>query len=212
MTLVAPSVAAHWLEPNFHFIDKTTNMVGLRDQENRLNGSNDEKLREHWIAQAYDALGPALYRHALMILADPALAEDAVQQAFTRLLRRGRTDDITSAKAFLRMIVRNEAYRLMAARRPTLPLENADVHLLEPPDQSAERLNDQRQLEQALRRLPPDQREVVHLKVYEQLSFAEIANLLSISLNTAASRYRYAITNLREFCRIGEDQHDQRCK
>lgn len=140
-----------------------------------------------------------MYRYALMILADPGLAEDAVQQAFTRLLSRGRVDDVASAKAFLRVIVRNEAYRLLAARRPVETLEQADVRLLEPADDSVERLDEQRQLEQALRQLPPDQREVVHLKVYEQLSFAEIAQLLAIPLNTAASRYRYAIAHLREF-------------
>ena len=174
-------------------------MPGLRVKEDRLNGPAAGQPREHWIAQAYDALGPSLYRYALMILADPGLAEDAVQQAFTRLLSRGRVDDVASAKAFLRVIVRNEAYRLLAARRPTQTLEQADVHLLEPADDSVERQEEQRQLEQALRQLPPDQREVVHLKVYEQLSFAEIAQLLAIPLNTAASRYRYAIAHLREF-------------
>jgi len=174
-------------------------MSGLRIREDRLSGPATGQPREHWIAQAYDTLGPNLYRYALMILADHALAEDAVQQAFTRLLTRGRMDDVASAKAFVRMIVRNEAYRLLAARQPMETLENADVHLLEPSDEAAERLDEQHQLERAMRQLPPEQREVVHLKVYEQLSFTEIAQLLAIPPNTAASRYRYAIAHLRDF-------------
>lgn len=141
-----------------------------------------------------------------MILADRALAEDAVQQAFIRLLGRGQVDDVASMRAFLRVIVRHEAYRLLAARR-VAPIQPADAPLLEvevkgeveAADAPMQRREQQQQLERALRQLPPDQREVVHLKVYEQLSFAEIAQLLAISPNTAASRYRYAIGHLREF-------------
>ena len=184
---------------SFLFIDKSAIIAGLRIEEDRLNGPGAAQPREHWIAQAYDALEPSPYRYALMILTDRGLAEDAVQQAFTRLLSRGRVGDVASAKALLRVIVRNEAYRLLSARRPTQTLEQADVRLLQPADDSVERLNERRQLEQALRQLPPDQREGVHPKVYEQLSFAGIAQLLAIPLNTAASRYRYAIAHLREF-------------
>lgn len=147
----------------------------------------------------YDTLGPGLYRHALMIVADRALAEDAVQQAFVRLLSRGRVDEVLSMKAFLRVVVRNEAYRLLGARRTMESLEDADVRLLEAADVPAERRDEQRRVERALRLLPPDQREVVHLKVYEGLSFAEIGQTLAIPPNTAASRYRYAIAHLREF-------------
>jgi RNA polymerase sigma-70 factor, ECF subfamily len=143
-------------------------------------------------------LGPGLYRHALMILADTSLAEDAVQQAFTRLLARGRVDDVASVRAFLRVVVRNEAYRLLAQRRPTEPLERAEAHLLDPVADATERLEEHVQLEQAMRQLSPEQREIVHLKVYDQLTFAQIAELLGIPLNTAASRYRYATARLRE--------------
>ena len=174
-------------------------MAGLGNREDRLNGPAAGQAREHWIGQVYDTLGPGLYRHALMILADRALAEDAVQQAFVRLLSRGRVEEISSVRALLRVMVRNEAYRLLGARRPAVSLDDADVCLLEPADVPAERREEQRRVEQALRLLPPDQREVVHLKVYEGLSFAEIAQTLAIPPNTAASRYRYAISHLREF-------------
>ncbi len=154
--------------------------------------------REHWIAQAYDALGPGLYRYALVILADAALAEDAVQEAFMRLLGRGRMDDLVSAKAYLRVIVRNEAYRLMERRRSMESIEDPGARLLEPVESASENAEERGQLEAALRQLPPDQREVVHLKVWEQMTFIEIAELLKIPQNTAASRYRYAISRLRE--------------
>ena len=49
----------------------------------------------------------------------------------------------------------------------------------------------------AEKQLPAEQREVVHLKVWEGMTFQEIADLTGESLNTAASRYRYAIEKLR---------------
>ena len=115
-----------------------------------------------------------------------------------RLLGRGRMDDLMSAKAYLRVIVRNEAYRLLERRRPTESIEYAGANLLEPVEGSVENAEERGQLEAALRQLPADQREVVHLKVWEQMTFIEIAALLKIPQNTAASRYRYAITRLRE--------------
>jgi RNA polymerase sigma-70 factor, ECF subfamily len=49
----------------------------------------------------------------------------------------------------------------------------------------------------ALGELPPDQRAVVHLKLWEGLTFEQIASALDIPLNTAASRYRYGLDKLR---------------
>jgi len=46
--------------------------------------------------------------------------------------------------------------------------------------------------------LPPEQRAVVHLKLWEGLTFEQIAEMLGISLNTAASRYRYGLDKLRQ--------------
>jgi RNA polymerase sigma factor (sigma-70 family) len=52
-------------------------------------------------------------------------------------------------------------------------------------------------IDDALKRLPTEQREVVYLKVFEGMTFQEIADRCEISINTAASRYRYAIEALR---------------
>ncbi len=150
---------------------------------------------DHWLATLYDTLAPRLYRHALLILADGPRAEDAVQQAFLRLLARGRIDDLASAEAYLRVILRHEAYRMLKTL-PTSALDPATA-LLAPNDPAVESDDEREHLQTALRRLPPEQREVIHLKMYEQLTFARIAELLSIPQNTAASRYRYALENLR---------------
>ncbi len=56
----------------------------------------------------------------------------------------------------------------------------------------------QQMLAAAVERLPNEQREVVILKIWNELTFAEIAGILEISQNTAASRYRYALGALKK--------------
>lgn len=63
---------------------------------------------------------------------------------------------------------------------------------------SAERDERTRAIEEALRRLPAEQREVLVLKLWGELTFAEIGQQLDLSPNTAASRYRYALGALKE--------------
>jgi RNA polymerase sigma-70 factor (ECF subfamily) len=56
----------------------------------------------------------------------------------------------------------------------------------------------QRELAAAIDRLPVEQREVLVMKIWNELTFAEIAAALAISQNTAASRYRYALGALKK--------------
>jgi RNA polymerase sigma-70 factor (ECF subfamily) len=49
--------------------------------------------------------------------------------------------------------------------------------------------------------LPPEQRSIAHLKLFDEMTFEEIAHSQGIPLNTAASRYRYALEKLRTLLR-----------
>jgi RNA polymerase sigma-70 factor (ECF subfamily) len=61
-------------------------------------------------------------------------------------------------------------------------------------------------VESALRRLPEEQREVIVLRVWGQLSFQEIADALEAPPNTVASRYRYGLAKLRDILKpLGVD-------
>jgi RNA polymerase sigma-70 factor (ECF subfamily) len=60
-----------------------------------------------------------------------------------------------------------------------------------------------RRVQAALELLPTAQREVLVLHVWGELTFAEVAAVLKVSPNTAASRYRYALTSLRR--QLGEE-------
>lgn len=141
----------------------------------------------------YERLGPSLHRYAVMILANPVEAEDAVHQVFAALVRRG-TSDLDAPEPYLRTAVRNECFSQLRRRQADSAGSDA---LLEACSAADDRPDERIALEAALRGIPPDQREVVHLKVFEGLTFQEIANLTSESINTVASRYRYAMQKLR---------------
>ena len=82
------------------------------------------------IGGLYDRFAGVLYRYALMILADPAGAADAVQQVFVALL--GRTGGaIDEEERYLRRSVRNACYSALRQRRPNV-LSASDAPLLEP--------------------------------------------------------------------------------
>jgi RNA polymerase sigma-70 factor (ECF subfamily) len=150
------------------------------------------------LADLYDQYAGTLFRYAAVILGDGVTAGDAVHQVFLKLARSGTTleDRSGPGEAYLRRAVRNECYSLLRARRRAV-VTVVDSQLLEAVAGAADRTSERLAIEQALRGLPPEQREVVHLKVWEGMTFQEIADLTGESLNTAASRYRYATDKLR---------------
>ena len=143
------------------------------------------------VGRLYDQYGASLYWYALMLLADSAAAEDAIQQVFVRLIARPR--EIGDHEHYLRRAVRNECYSTLR----TSAGRTDDAPLLEPVTPDA-RPEERMSLEAAIRELPIDQREVLHLHVYEGRTFQEIADIAAESINTIASRYRYALQKLRQ--------------
>jgi RNA polymerase sigma-70 factor, ECF subfamily len=156
-------------------------------------------LSQASLADLFDRHGARLYRYAHVLLGDAGAAEDAVQEAFCHLARAARRDPALLTVGYLTTIVRNECFSALRRRRrhPVAP-----APLLEPqaPDTSEE---ERLLVESAMRALPADQREVIYLKVFEGLTFHEIGERCGVSLNTAASRYRYALTALRAALEIG---------
>ena len=141
-----------------------------------------------------------LYRYALMVLADHAAAADVVQQVFLGVLRAGRRLEVS--ERYLRRAARNECYSWLRRRRREGPA--SDAQLLESSTTVSGDPDERLTVEQAIRVLPPQQREVVYLKVFQGLTFQEMADLSGESINTVASRYRYALEKLRE--RLGVPQ------
>ncbi|MHC4676065.1 MAG: RNA polymerase sigma factor, partial [Planctomycetota bacterium] len=152
------------------------------------------------LAAVYDAYSGNLYRYALMLLVDHGAAEDALHEAFAKLAGMGRRmGKIHSYQGYLRRAVRNECYRIIQRRqRRGKEIDVASVDsILESTGSEGFDEEERAAVELAIRSLPADQREIIYLKVYEQMTFQRIAEMLDISINTVASRYRYAMDKLR---------------
>ena len=142
------------------------------------------------VGRLYDQFGASLYRYALMILADPSAAADAVHDVFVALMRG--TPSLDDAGHYLRRAVRNECYSVLRKRRTAASSTDPLIEAV-----SADDPDLRIAIERALRELPPEQREVVHLKAFEGMTFREIADATGESINTVASRYRYAMEKMR---------------
>ena len=154
--------------------------------------------RDDAFAALYDRLGVELFRVACAMLECREDAADAVQEVFIGLFRARRTfREIKNLRAYVFAALRREAARLWAKRklRRSLPLDRADELAVRQMDASAS--DEAVGLERAVHSLPPEQRELIALKIDGGLTFAEIGKILGINPNTAASRYRYALEKLR---------------
>jgi RNA polymerase sigma-70 factor (ECF subfamily) len=125
-------------------------------------------------------------------------AEDVVQEAFIRFWRA--RDRVADPVAFLFACVRNCALDWQRERSRQIRRDEAAARGEREALFASSLEQDERRdaIEQALRRLPEEQREVLAMKIWGGLSFPQIAEALGISANTAASRYRYALIRLRE--------------
>lgn len=153
------------------------------------------------VERLYGQYGASLVLFATGITGERSRGQDAVHQVFLKLLEQGDLGSIEDPKAFLYVSVRNAALNALKSRQRDVPLEEGSAWL-EPLDRDfAAELN----LRRALMALPVDQREVVILHTWGEMTFAQIAAVLEISANTAASRHRYALERVRKIMSIEEN-------
>jgi RNA polymerase sigma-70 factor (ECF subfamily) len=153
------------------------------------------------IARLYDEHAQPLYAFLLNFTRDEADTRDLLQEIFVKLARDEKLlHGVREEHAFLIRLAHNAAIdwlRRRGTRDKTK--ENFAAELISPfaptsdPDEKVFR----EELAAALGELPADQRAVVHLKLWEGLTFEAIAAALEIPPNTAASRYRYALDKMR---------------
>jgi RNA polymerase sigma-70 factor (ECF subfamily) len=149
----------------------------------------------------YRQHGAALLLFALMISGDRGRAQDALHQVFLRLIENGGIRQVIDKKAYLFACVRNAVLNDSKFERRHTALE-VDSIWFSPPDRD---YAGEQNLRRALNALPDDQREVLVLHVWGELTFSQIGQLLGLSSNTAASRYRYALAKLRALMFAKED-------
>jgi RNA polymerase sigma-70 factor, ECF subfamily len=154
------------------------------------------------LERLYDGHAQPLYAFLLSLTRDEADTRDLLQEIFIKLAREpDLLAGVRDERAFLIRLAHNAAIDLIrrrGTRERTRENFAAETIPLFAPAKDPDADTFRTELSRALAELPPEQRGVVHLKLWEGLTFEQIAGALDIPLNTAASRYRYGLDKLRE--------------
>ena len=160
-------------------------------------------MNDRELEQLYDAHASGLFHYLVSFTKTEAEARDLLQELFIKLAR-GVAMDVQSEKAFLFRLAHNLAIDWLRRRKVRW---DSEERLLAELDGTGQRDADPdaallaRGFADAMKTLPDEQRTIVQLKLWDGLTFEEIAETQGIPLNTAASRYRYALEKLRTLLR-----------
>lgn len=157
--------------------------------------------------QAYDSHGRALLLFARQWANSLSDAEDLVQEGFVKVFKaRERLDAQRLVPALYNAVrwagIDRVRSRIRRERREELTSPGQRVAWFETSLETDER---RQQIQIAMTQLPDEQREVLVMKIWGELSFREIGEALDVSINTAASRYRYGLEALRKILHAERD-------
>jgi RNA polymerase sigma factor (sigma-70 family) len=181
---------------------------------------NDNELVQLYISGNEDSLTTLLNRHKrkifssiIVVVKDQQLAEDVFQDTFFKViltLKKGQYNEEGKFLPWVIRIARNliiDPYR-RAKNMPPVPVyindEGEEVSvfssLAAPNDDTnnVETLKFKKSIRNLINELPNDQKEVVLMRIYYDMSFKEISEFTNVSINTALGRMRYALFNLKK--------------
>lgn len=187
-------------------------LTAINDQElviNYLNGNEfalEELLKRH---------KSRIYTSIYLLVKDTYLAEDIFQEAFIKVIRTLKSGRYNEEGKFLPWVLRI-AHNLVIdhfrkeKRNPIITgSDGTDIlNYIQLHEESIEdqllRTQQNNELRALIHLLPDDQKEVLIMRHYGDLSFKDIADITGVSINTALGRMRYALTNLRKMMKIKE--------
>ncbi len=156
------------------------------------------------ISQIYENYFPSIYRFVRLQVDEPALAEDIASEVFIKLIDNvgGRSGPRHSLRGWLFRVARNQVYKHFGKVRQ-FPTDALDEWVPVSADHDLEiqlmRTADTECILQAVRRLVPEQREVLLLRFVEALSLQETADIMNKTTSAVKSLQFRAIESLRRF-------------
>jgi RNA polymerase sigma factor (sigma-70 family) len=175
----------------------------------------DDKAFETLVKRSKSKVYTSIY----LIVKDRYIAEDLMQEAYIKaidVIKSGRYNEEGKFLPWILRIAHNMAidHFRKDKRYPTIVLEDGSkvFNSFEFAEDSVEELQmkaDQvENIREMIKKLPDEQREVLVMRHYEDLSFQEIADQTGVSINTALGRMRYALINLRKMLNKQEIAYD----
>ena len=182
----------------------------------------DQELIGLYIAGNQSALEKLILRHknrvfayVLMIVKDKELAEDLFQDTFIKVINTFRSGQYKEEGKFIQWVMRI-AHNLIidyfrkSKRIPTVEnsVEYDIFDKVRIPVDSVEEQMITEQIHKDVKKLidylPREQKEVLIMRHYADMSFKDIADVTNVSINTALGRMRYALINLRKLVKDNE--------
>jgi RNA polymerase sigma factor (sigma-70 family) len=165
---------------------------------------------EDGLAELYDRLGGVAYGLALRVLRDRALAEDAVQDAFLSVWRSAArfVPERARARTWILTLVHRRAVDLVRREdlRRTETLDGIEQASDEVVEDTAWLTYERQRVQEAVRALPDQQRELIELAYYGGFTQSQLADRLGVPIGTVKSRMFTGLARLGELLR--EDERD----
>lgn len=181
---------------------------------------NDNELVQLYIGGNEDSLSVLLHRHKrkifssiIVVVKDQQLAEDVFQDTFFKVIQTLKRGQYNEEGKFLPWVIRIARNLIIdhfrrAKKMPPVPVyindEGEEVSVFNTlasdndEQNSIETTKFKKSIRNLINELPPDQREVVLMRIYYDMSFKEISEFTNVSINTALGRMRYALFNLKK--------------
>lgn len=137
-----------------------------------------------------------IYRFCLYLTGQETDSYDITQEVFLRFIKYVDSYEYRNLKGYLLIIARNLCRDYFHHRKDTACIE--DISYLGVEDAHLGGLENRMLLWNALGQLPVSQREIILLRIYEELRFHEIADMLGCNLSTVKSRFRLGVRHLRQ--------------
>ncbi|MBR4481913.1 MAG: sigma-70 family RNA polymerase sigma factor [Prevotella sp.] len=170
-----------------------------------INGNN--RAFDELLSRSQDKI----FNYIIYIVKDENLANDLFQETYLKAITKMQNGRYTDSGKFfwwLTRVAHNviiDYYRALKSSRIVEPTKDNDLSNLNSNSvmdgcRESEMANAQvlRDVKKLMEALPEQQREVVFMRYYQELSFKEIAKITGVSINTSLGRMRYALINLRK--------------
>jgi RNA polymerase sigma-70 factor (ECF subfamily) len=153
------------------------------------------------LSRIYEKYLNGLLTLAMALLNDTGAAEDVVHDVFVSFAKSAKSFELRgSLKSYLGTCVINRARdRIRTKQRRSIQRNETDLigSGANEPDQSVMCNEESKRLNDAIAKLPDEQREVIILRLKGEMKFKEIAGLQGVSISTIQGRYRYGLDKLR---------------
>ncbi len=181
---------------------------------------NDNELVQLYIGGNEESLAVLLNRHKrkifssiIIVVKDQQLAEDVFQDTFFKVIQTLKKGQYSEEGKFLPWVIRIARNLIIdhfrrAKKMPPVPVyvneEGEEISVFnslastDDEEMNIETRKFKKSIRNLINELPPDQREVVLMRMYYDMSFKEISEFTQVSINTALGRMRYALFNLKK--------------